>query len=46
MEYRAYQKGFEFRRSRQITSLYRSVIGGYIFRGYREGLGAFEHVKN
>jgi GT2 family glycosyltransferase len=28
-----------------LTSLYRSVIGGYIFRGYREGLGAFGHVK-
>jgi len=29
-----------------ITSLYRSVIGSYIFRGYSKGLGAFEHVKN
>lgn len=28
-----------------LTSLYRYVIGGYIFRGYREGLGAFGQVK-
>jgi glycosyltransferase involved in cell wall biosynthesis len=28
-----------------LKSLYRYVIGGYIFRGYREGLGAFGHIK-
>lgn len=28
-----------------LRSLYRYVIGGYIFRGYREGLGEFGHVK-
>jgi glycosyltransferase involved in cell wall biosynthesis len=28
-----------------LRSLYRYVIGGYILRGYREGLGEFGHAK-
>jgi GT2 family glycosyltransferase len=29
-----------------LRSLYRYVIGGYIFRGFREGLDAFGRVKS
>jgi len=28
-----------------LRALYRYVVGGYIFRGYREGLGEFGHPK-
>jgi hypothetical protein len=28
-----------------LIPLYRYIIGGHIFRGYREGMGAFGHVK-
>jgi hypothetical protein len=30
--------------SRLLPPLYRYIIGGYIFQGYREGLGKFGHV--
>ena len=29
-----------------LPSLYRYIIGGYIFQGYREGLGEFGQVEN
>lgn len=31
--------------SGMLRALYRYVVGGYIFRGYREGMGAFGHPK-
>ena len=32
--------------SRMLPTLYRYIIGGYIFQGYREGLGEFGQVEN